>query len=308
VKPHDTLFRTMCAHQDIQQDLVAVALPELAQHIRLETVSAVKDTFTEGAQADLLLSVEDADGATHLIYILVEHKSYPDRVVALQLWGYLHSIWKSWQQDPRNRRTPLPRIHPVVLYHGRRRWKVPTRLSGLHAPGGYTWADLEYRLVDLAVVEPREYRIGVRTLAFLIILKHTLRIMTREAARAVLHALSEPALDQSTRELLVEYMTRHTPRQNAPVLLETTREMHYLTEGGHTVMTMAEALLKEGEEKGHKKGLENGRDEGIRTVARNMLMEGAAPEFVQRTTGLTSEEIQALGADKAPGKEPQQEG
>ena len=184
---------------------------------------------------------------------------------------------------------------------------MPSRLSELHAPGDRTWADLEYRLVDLAVVEPRGYRIGARTLAFLIILKHTLRIMTREAARAVLAALSDPALDQATRELLVEYLTRHSPKQNAPVLLESTNEMNYLTEGGHTVMTMAEALLKEGEERGLKKGLQEGVEKGIRSVARTMLMEGAAPEFVQRTTGLTPEEIQALGTEEAPGKEPQQE-
>ena len=134
----------------------------------------------------------------------------------------------------------------------------------------------------------------------------------RGSTRAVLQALSEPALDQTTRDLLVEYLTRHSPRQNAPVLLETTREMHYLTEGGHTVMTMAEALLKEGEERGLKKGLQEGRQEGrgegIRSVARTMLKEGAAPEFVQRTTGLTTEDIQALGTDEAPGNKPQQEG
>ena len=64
-------------------------------------------------------------------------------------------------------------------------------------------------------------------------------------------------------------------------------------------MTMAEALLKEGEEKGLEKG--------IRTVARNMLSEGFAPETIQRTTGLTADEIQALGTEEAPGKEPQQE-
>ena len=39
MKPHDTLFRTLIAHRDLQQDLLKVALPELAEHIRMETVS-----------------------------------------------------------------------------------------------------------------------------------------------------------------------------------------------------------------------------------------------------------------------------
>ena len=75
---------------------------------------------------DLLLTVETIDGATEYVYVLVEHKSYPASMVAVQLLGYIGGILK------RYRKPPVPIIHPVVFYHGAKTWTAPTELTGLH--------------------------------------------------------------------------------------------------------------------------------------------------------------------------------
>ena len=45
---------------------------------------------------------------------------------------------------------------------------------------------------------------------------------------------------------------------------------------------------------GIQEGIEKGIEKGIKTTARNALAEGAAPEFVQKITGLDMETIKGL--------------
>jgi predicted transposase/invertase (TIGR01784 family) len=70
---------------------------------------------------------------------------------------------------------------------------------------------------------------------------------------------------------------------------------------------MRELYLKteasaEGRAEGHKEGLAEGRTEGLtegreeekQTIARNALAEGLTPDFVQKITGLSLDEITKL--------------
>ncbi len=107
MKPHDTLFRIITTDEEVQQDLIRIAIPDLAPQIQMSSVRAVPDTFTKGAQADLLLTARENNGTHHLIYILVEHKSYADRNVAVQLWGYVAAIWKRWIEHEKSDRSTV---------------------------------------------------------------------------------------------------------------------------------------------------------------------------------------------------------
>jgi len=148
---HDQLFRRIFSDRGAQEDLLSLALPhELVATFRMETLRDVSEQvqreepqrpetgstevddrsafsrFPRPGRIDLLVSVEDASERGHLVYILVEHKSYPDNRVALQLMHYMAGLWRQWNTPP------LRIIHPVVLYHGPRRWNVPTELAALH--------------------------------------------------------------------------------------------------------------------------------------------------------------------------------
>ena len=47
-------------------------------------------------------------------------------------------------------------------------------------------------------------------------------------------------------------------------------------------------------EEGREEGLEKGREDEKRTIARNLLAEGSPPDFVQKITGFSPEEIAKL--------------
>ena len=51
---------------------------------------------------------------------------------------------------------------------------------------------------------------------------------------------------------------------------------------------------EEGLEEGIERGREQGLDQGRMIIARNLLSEGSTPEFVQKITGLSLDEIAKL--------------
>jgi len=57
------------------------------------------------------------------IYFLLEHKSFQDKGVLLQLLRYMDLMW---QKDDAEKK-PLRIIVPVVFYHGKSDWQLPTQ-------------------------------------------------------------------------------------------------------------------------------------------------------------------------------------
>ena len=74
-------------------------------------------------------------------YVLVEHKSYQDPAVVLQVMGYSAHIWRNFirmGKEPARRTTrarALPKIIPFLIYTGSEPWQGPTGLSDMMAPG-----------------------------------------------------------------------------------------------------------------------------------------------------------------------------
>ena len=325
MKPHDEIFREMASDPGAQQDLLTICTPDLARRIDMSTVRAVDASFTGGKQADLLLVMNENDGTPHLVYILVEHKSYPDPVVALQLYRYLGEIWQQyWVRGENRKRGVLPVIHPVVLYHGSRRWTAPLRLTGLHrlhaTPGAAERTivpasglgstdrplsfptELEYRLVDLWLLKPFRLKIRARTQAFLITLRHALRRLPEKQAGWLVQTLGDLPVHVETRIRLLVYLLRNMPRENTNNLVTALKEAEYTMEGGAAIMTIAQELERRGREKGLREGEEKGRKEGrmetARTVARNLVDRGLSVELVAETTGLTREQVTELQREK----------
>jgi predicted transposase YdaD len=84
---------------------------EVSALFNLDTLSLTEDTFIDEEmqphQADLLYQVRLQDGQHAYVYFLFEHKSYLDRMAALQLLRYLlrfsdfshlsdETIWGRW--------------------------------------------------------------------------------------------------------------------------------------------------------------------------------------------------------------------
>ena len=64
------------------------------------------------------------------LYLLFEHQSTPDWLIAFRLLRYEVDIWNRFLDDHEDARQ-LPAIIPLVLYHGAERWRVPRNFRDL---------------------------------------------------------------------------------------------------------------------------------------------------------------------------------
>ncbi|MEM7184192.1 MAG: Rpn family recombination-promoting nuclease/putative transposase [Spirochaetota bacterium] len=94
--------------------------------LKLEDGTFVDERLQEKF-SDILYSSK-IQGKTGYIYILLDHKSQPDKYTALQLLKYKISIWER-HLDNHKTRGNLPFVFPVVLYHGAEKWRYGNNLK-----------------------------------------------------------------------------------------------------------------------------------------------------------------------------------
>ncbi len=132
--PHDTLFRHAFGQAQNAAGLLKALLPaELVGAVEWETLAQREgnhvDEHLRELESDLVFSARVA-GRETLFYFLVEHQSSPDRFMAFRLWQYVGRVWKKWRRDHEGARS-LPRVVPIVVYHGERPWNAPRTLAEL---------------------------------------------------------------------------------------------------------------------------------------------------------------------------------
>ncbi|MFM7057213.1 MAG: Rpn family recombination-promoting nuclease/putative transposase, partial [Planctomycetota bacterium] len=127
--PHDHFVRRTFDVVDHTRSLLKTWLPApILTDLRLETLEPCRETFLGAHEhekrVDLLYTARFHDDTPVLVYLLLEHKSYIDRQIALQLLGYVLKI-QEWRK--RNGLPPCVVI-PIVIYHGDEPWNEPTSL------------------------------------------------------------------------------------------------------------------------------------------------------------------------------------
>ncbi|MFN3200770.1 MAG: Rpn family recombination-promoting nuclease/putative transposase [Bradymonadia bacterium] len=164
--PHDSLVRHVMSKADVAAaGLRALLPPESISDLDLSSVRLMEGTFIDEAfrekRTDLLFELASNDGAPVYAYILAEHQSSVDRDMPWRMHQYITRIWARWKAGHPNSTGRLPRVIPLVIYHGERRWTGPTTLremmhgEGLVSESRYL-PGLEFFLVDLTVLSEEE--------------------------------------------------------------------------------------------------------------------------------------------------------
>lgn len=133
--PHEHLVRAIFGRPERAAAELRTLFPQtLLERLDLDTLALVSGSFVDETlrdrEADLLFTVRSSGGHAGFVYLLFEHQSTFDRWLPLRLLEYQLRIWERWRRDhPAARR--LPRILPVVLFHGDRAWASSTRFEAL---------------------------------------------------------------------------------------------------------------------------------------------------------------------------------
>ncbi len=261
--PHDAFFRHLFSHPDAAVDLIRAGLPaEIASgldfgSLKIHQQSYIADNLRATCSDILFELTRNGVSDSVYIYVLVEHKSAPDRWALLQLLGYMVEIWKQHRRDNPGQQL-LPPVIPLLFSHSARVWPYALDFSALVAL--HSEQELRHTpqfnasLYETAGRSAGEVRGGARFVAGVRLLQ-----AYREIAKVLgdLVALVRDALPPTseTRAFLtamLEYAFRVSaePRDR---LVEAVRQVQYRP-AEEAMMTIAEQWKTEGKTEGKLEG------------------------------------------------------
>ena len=279
-QPHDALFKqTFSQVAHAAAELRAVLPPALVAQIDFSTLTLCSGSYIDrallGSESDLLFSVKIAEKPAYL-YLLFEHQSRPDLLMALRLLGYVLRILNDHvtNAETPSRALPLPLVIPVVLYHGEGRWSAAVRLEDLFDSDLITKAAahdlvprLSFVLDDLTdqTDEALEARhMGLEALLALWVLRDARNRRRLEAAvehwvPALARLLDGPNGRQAIWTLF-RYIVAVADEAAAQSLAQALQARK--PEAKEAIMTLAEKWFTEGKAEGRAEGKAEGRAEG----------------------------------------------
>ena len=141
-QPRDALFRVVLGQPEHAASQLRSVLPAaVAARVDWASLVPVPGTFVDSElkrrHTDALFTAhllgEQAGRQQAYLYVLIEHQSEPDPVMAWRMLRYQDRIWERHLLHDKQAAYPiqLPAILPVVIYAGQRRWNAATDLADL---------------------------------------------------------------------------------------------------------------------------------------------------------------------------------
>ena len=290
INPHDKLFRKTYGEKENARSFLTGYLPgQVLKLLDLSTLEISKDSFIEKDLADyysdMLYQVMLKDGSAGFIYLLFEHKSYYDKYVHLQLLEYMVKIWRLYIKQHKGKGKgkgkgkfiKLPIVIPLLICHARKEWPKDTvRLTSLLSGpvddlAGYI-PDFGFELFDLHRFSDDQIKGTIMGRVMLLLFKYIFKPELQHKLPEIfslLQTLMEKETGLQYLETVIRYLA--SVLDEADLSLQQIKEMAEQAiskETGGYIMTLAEKLRKEGEERGlvegEKRGEKKGKLEGFR--------------------------------------------
>ncbi len=210
--------------------------------------------------SEKLLQVQLRSGQPAFLYVLLEHKSWPDPGTALQVMKYKLRIWEQYAGGSVRKLCTLPPIVPLVFYHGRAPWSAPLSLSAMLGTQDPLLQSLEcncgYFLRNLNDLQDEELAADPAARAGLLLLRYSHRSGSEAMERklALLPRILAPLPDGSLyqRQVVVYVMSVwNVPR----AAVSAAAEEALPGRGEAMVGQVVQELLDQGETKGRADSL-----------------------------------------------------
>jgi predicted transposase/invertase (TIGR01784 family) len=293
--PHDTYFRESFGRREVARDFLSCWLPpRLLADIDLDSLEIAKDTYVSKelrtAYSDLVYRVLHAGGPL-FIYLLFEHKSHPEYWTLLQLLRYIAAQGDQYRkQHPDAER--LPPVYPIVIYHGKERWKAPSSFHGLVEPLPEDIKCLvpsfSYHLVDLSERTDAEIKGAVLTRLAQLALRWVFSNEPMERLRELL-TLIDQIDDRETAVEVLESLLRYYVQGTGAVDEPEVRELLQQTSTGEPIMqTFIDRYIEQGREQGREQGIQQGIDLGRKQGEEAVLL-----RLIERRFGRPSDAVRS---------------
>ena len=296
---HDKFFKTTFSDVEIAKDFMKSYLPkDVLDVVDLSTLVPQKDSHVDKKLreqfSDLLFRV-DINKREGYIYFLFEHKSYNDKMAVIQLLRYMVEIWE--EKIVKEKAKELPVIMPLLVYHDKGNWTANTKLSDWI--GGYSELpealkryipDYEYILHDLSDYTKEQVKIDARTKIVIEMLnrgRYSTKEERMELAKEAFELLVTMRNSESVSYIVaacIKYLLSISDNITEKDLERIAGSIS--AEGSELVMTVAEQLRQEGEQRGELKR--------AREMAKKLLVMGDPVTKIVMVTGLSEKEVENL--------------
>lgn len=271
---HDAFFKQVFSQPAHARELIQRYAPaDVVAVLDLDTLENMGASFVDDELkqhfADLTYRVWARNGGETYICLLFEHKSYPDRWVSLQLLRYVLLVWEFVHKQDGNK---LPVVFPLVVYHGKRKWRVRrdlhalVDLRGLQALAHYV-PTFDYHLFDLNALDDAHLSgTGLVDIA-LGAMKHIFDDRILDVIEQILVRFKVMSSEQrrETLQIVLTYIMRSAERLDKNQFVRLVEDRKHDTTIREDVMTLAQQLILEGKQigltEGKKLGLLIGRME-----------------------------------------------
>ena len=274
-KPHDTFFKEILVLPGAGAALLKERLaPELVARLRLDTVEPAPGDYID-CESDVLLRAKTVEGEDVLVYVLIEHKSAPEKWVALQLLRYLSRIYERWHTA--HPRKDLPLVVPMVVYHGEDPWNAPATFGGLLAgrkPATPMHLDFGIELVNVGKIPDEALSEHPLLSRSMYLLKYGPRTRARVTVVELVVVLR--FIREENREFFARafrYTVNVSPAEHEAEIFEEVRRV--IPEEEVVYRTVADELRDQGRNEGLREGEARGEARGsrhanIRTLKRQL--------------------------------------
>ena len=290
---HDLLFRAPVDDVGRASILIRDYLPEaiscrLSDELPVLLDGSFVDKTLTPSWTDRLFSISLRCGGSVLVYVLLEHKSYPDAKTPLQVLGYMVDIWQRLVERDTSMIRKLPPIIPLVFYHGRSNWKIPTSIVDcLDADQGLAeyLRDLRYYVCNVVPIPDDELSADPEVRSGLLSLKHVYQggMDLEPLLQAVLSGLRDGT---PFEEQVIRYMLEMYPLITIDLLVRVTHRIKPHREKDMVSLAAQEWIrqgraegIAEGEARGEAKGKAEGITEAILVALETRF--GPVPEDIE---------------------------
>ncbi|MCW1968600.1 MAG: Rpn family recombination-promoting nuclease/putative transposase [Anaerolineae bacterium] len=286
--PHDAFFKEIFSDLANARPLIArYAPPELVRQLGLNTHEPYGGSFVDDELgqhfADLVFRAKSKQGNNTFVCLLFEHKSYPDRWVALQLLRYIILVWVYLaKSEPKL----LPMVFPMVVYHGKRKWRIKrdlhalVDLKGLESLRQYV-PNFEYHLLDLNVLADESLSEAELMNVALGVMKHIFDSDIKSALGRIFGQLRAMSATDRARsiKIILNYIATsaaHLAKADISRVLVDNDNDKLVEEG---LMTLAQQWMLEGKQvgliegelRGKQVGLIEGKQTGLLEVNKRLI-------------------------------------
>lgn len=292
--PHDSLFKATFTNREAVIAYIKNFLPEkLSSKIDVQRLTLQPGSYMspklKAYYSDIVYDCYLKKGPIK-ISLLFEHKSTPPKRPHLQLLRYMLEAWEVMAQN----NEPLIPIVPIILYHGKEKWKSKPFYSyfGEFEPLLDPYLpSFEYELTDLAdwpddIIWARQMGILSNAISAL---KHSGdQAYVKKYLHLLLGTLEKAIEDYSVRNFAISLFVYliSTSGVEAPEMEELVRNLpRKINQLG---MTTLEQFIQIGEQRGK----ELGETQKENYVISQGLQKGIDLEILAALVGLSIEELQ----------------